>query len=266
MNLIINSPKTAVAFSIFDYRIHFYGIILMFAITFGLFFTYFIIKKSTNKATAEDFIDFSPILIIASILGARLFYVLGSLGFYLKNPLEIIMINHGGISIWGAIIFGILTLYIYLKKKKYNILEFFDYIALAMPISQAIGRWGNYFNQEAYGKPTTGFLRLYIDSKFRYSEYKDISYYHPTFLYESILNCILFVVLMIVFLKYKNIKKGAVFCLYLIFYGIIRIFVESFRIDSVLYIDNFPIAQIISLVVVILAVIGLVNINKKDCR
>ena len=263
MQLIINSPKTPIAFNVFNYQIHWYGIVLVMAIIAGLLFTYFLIKKNKDKTIAEDFLDFSPFLILASLVGARIFYVIGSFDFYKNNPKEIFLINHGGISIWGAIIFGIIVFYLYLKKKKYDILEYFDFIALAMPLSQAIGRWGNFFNQEAYGSPTNGFLKLYIDKNFRYSEFLDVSFYHPTFLYESILNIVLFSILVFVFFKFKNLKKGTIFYLYLIFYGIIRVFVEHYRIDSVLYIDNFPIAQVISFFVIVFATIGLFNINKK---
>ncbi len=264
MQLLINSPKTPIIFSIFNYQVHWYGIILVIAISVGLSFTYYLIKKNINKTEAEDFLDFSPLLIISSLVGARLFYIIGSFEFYKNNPKEIFLINHGGISIWGAIIFGIFAFYLYLKKKKYNISEYFDFIALAMPISQAIGRWGNFFNQEAYGKPTNSFIKLYIGNNHRYSEYYDIDFYHPTFLYESVLNIVLFVALLFIFSKFKNLKKGTIFYLYLIFYGIIRIFVEHFRIDSVLYVDNFPIAQVISFFVIIFAGFGLLNINKNN--
>ena len=262
MNLIINPPRSNIAFCILDHPVYWYGIILTTAITVGILLSFLLIKKEYGIKKANEFVDYSPVLIVSSLIGARLFYVLGSIEYYKNNIAEIIFINHGGISIYGAIIFGIITLYIHLKKYKYNILRYFDLVSITLPLCQAIGRWGNFFNQEAYGKPTDSFLQLYIDYKYRYQEYKDFSYYTPAFLYESVLNTLLFILLITIHLKFKKIKPGTIFYLYLIMYGTIRIFIEQFRLDSISYINQIPIAQVISLIFIILSICGLIYIYK----
>ena len=235
----------------------------MFSILVGLHGCYFIIKKDLSKEIANDFMDFSWVLIIISLIGARLFYVIGLFDYYKKCPQEIIMINHGGISIYGAVVFGIMCLFFYSKIKKISFLKFADCIALIFPLSQAIGRWGNYFNQEAFGAPSNSFIRLFVDYRYRPIEYVNIDFYHPAFLYEFVLDLALFFILVFIFLKIKNLKYGTIFCLYMIGYGIIRIIVEYFRIDSVLYIFNLPVAQVISFVVIVIAIIKLYQIYKK---
>ncbi len=259
MNFVIFPPKSPVAFNFFDIPIYWYGIIMTASIFIGLIISYILILKKYSKNEAENFLDFIPFVIIFAIIGARIFYVFGNLDFYLNRPYEIIMINHGGLSIWGGLFFGILSFIFFSKKYKLNSLKLFDVLALTMPFCQAIGRWGNYFNQEAYGKPVNSFIKLFVDLKHRNAELLSTQFYHPAFLYESLLNLVLFFLLLIIFLKNKNLKNGTIFYLYLIFYSIIRMFVESFRIDSVLYVNNFPIASVISFVVLIIAIILLIK-------
>lgn len=229
------------------------------AIFTAIILSYFLIKKKCSKADSELFLDFIPSVIIFSIIGARLFYVLGNITYYSKNLVEIFLINHGGLSFWGGLFFGIISFIFFCKKNKLEFLKFFDVISVTLPLAQSIGRWGNYFNQEAYGAPTNGFLKLYIDLRHRNIDYLDVQYFHPAFLYESILNLILFIFLLILFLKGKNLKTGTIFYLYLICYSLIRILVESVRIDSVLNVLNIPVAMIISVFVLI---IGLYKIKK----
>lgn len=251
MNFIINSPTSSIAFSIFNYPIRWYGVIFSFAVFFGVVCLNFLLKGDKNK---EKILDFLPVLIIFSITGARIFYVLGDYKFYFKNPLEILMINHGGLSIFGAVFFGIFLLYWYSKKNNFSFLKIADLISVSMPLSQAIGRWGNYFNQEAFGVPYNGFAKLFVDYNRRPFEFKQYEYFHPAFLYESILDFLLFIVLFLIYKKCKNIKSGTVFSLYLILYSIIRLFVENIRTDSVLDVANTHIAKIIAFIILIFAI------------
>ena len=255
MSLIIPSPHSSIAFSIFDFQIKYYGIFLTAAIFTGLFFSYFLIEKRFSKQFSSDFIDYSPFLILFSIIGARLFYVLGDIDFYLDYPNEIICINHGGISIYGAICFAIISLFFYCKKTGKSFFKLCDCLAVVMPLCQAIGRWGNYFNQEAFGLPSDGFIKLFVDFKYRPMEYKNVIYFHPTFLYEGVLNLILFIFLLLIFFKAKNIKDGTIFSFYLIFYGLIRLLVESIRLDSVLNFNDIHVATIISFLIVLVGVV-----------
>ena len=255
----INNP---VAFFVFDFPIRWYGFILCFSIFTGIFLGNYYALKKYNKIDADIFTDSIFPVVIFSIIGARIFYVLGDFSFYFKNPIEIIMINHGGLSIFGAILFGILTLFFYLYLMKVEILKYFDIYALVMPLCQSIGRLGNYFNQEAFGLPSHGFFKLFVDDMYRPERFANVKFFHPTFLYESILNLILFLLLICIFFKFKNYKKGLVFSLYLIFYSIIRLFVENLRIDSVLNICNIPVADILSVITLLGGFIILFYIKK----
>jgi len=263
MNMILYPPDSPIAFTIFNFPVRWYGIILSLAIFTGILLSSKLVKKYVSEKDYNIFLDIMPVIVISAIFGARLFYVTGNFDYYIKNPSEILLINHGGISIYGAILFGIGALFIYHKIKNFLILKYLDILALTMPLCQSIGRWGNFFNQEAYGAPYSGFLKMYISENCRYSQLKDIEYYHPAFLYESILDFLLFLILLTVFLKFKNIKTGTITCLYLFLYALIRIFVENIRLDSVLNISNIPIATIISIILMSLALTALFFIYKK---
>lgn len=255
MNVILYPPKTPIAFNLFNLEIRWYGIIIAFAIFLGIFLNYIFIKKQYGKDDANIFLDFCPSLILISIFGARLFYVIAEFDFYIHNPIEIIMINHGGLSIFGGIISAIVYFYSFCKKNKVSFYKYADSICLFLPVSQSIGRMGNYFNQEAFGRPCNGIIKLFVDSAFRPEKYINENYFHPTFLYEGILDIINFILLITIFFLFKNkIKKGTIFYLYLIFYSIIRIFVESIRIDSVCSIFNLPIAIVISTCILLFSI------------
>lgn len=255
MHFIINSPQNQILFNIFGLDLRYYGLILCSAIFIGIVVGYRLFKKNISKDEADFFLDYIPFVVFFSILGARLFYVIGNIEFYLAHKKEIFLINHGGLSIWGAILFGLVGLIFYLKLNKKNIYAHLDIIAAVMPLCQAIGRFGNYFNQEAFGKPSESFFKLYVDTQFRPAEYINYEYFHPTFLYESILDIISFLILILLFTKRRNLKSGAIFYLYIIFYSIIRLIVESIRIDSVSYVFNIPIASFISLIALLTSLI-----------
>jgi len=261
--MILNSPSGQIAFYIHNYPIKFYGLILSFSILAGIILGCFIFKKYNKEKEFDTFFDSYFYTIIFSIVGARVFYILGNLDFYINYPSEIIKINHGGISIWGAIIFGIISLYFYCKIKKTDFLKYLDYYSIAMPLSQAIGRWGNYYNQEAYGKPANGLIKLYIEPQNRLSGFENYSYFEPAFLYESILNFILFIILFIIFRRIKN-TKGLTFLYYIFSYSIIRIIVENIRIDSTLNIAKIPAATILSVLALIISVIFIIKKTRQN--
>ena len=269
MSLIISQPINSIAFHIFNYPVKYYGLLLTLAIFVGLVVSYFLLKKRFNIILAQDFVDISPFMILISLIGARFFYVLGDWEFYSLYPREIFFINHGGLSIYGAIFSGIIFFIFYCKRRNISFFSFCDCLAVVMPICQSIGRWGNYFNQEAFGTPTEGFIKLYVDEIYRPLEYKNFQYFHPAFLYEGILNLLLFLFLLFLFIKFKNIKKGLIFSLYLIFYASIRLLIENIRLDSVMNIYSIHVASIISIVILLYGLINLIYIyffNKKTER
>ncbi len=253
------------SFLFFGLNIKFYSVAIFLGLISAFFVCIFIIKKYfKDKISLDFFYDLFPIVVISGILGARLYFVLLSLPYFLKNPAEIFAIWQGGISIQGGIFFGALAGFIFSKIKKVNFLMLGDALIPALPLAQTIGRWGNFFNQEAFGAPTNLPWGLYIEPKFRPVEFIDNQYFHPTFLYESILNFIIFIVLFSLLKKYREKAKGRIFFLYFILYSTARFFVEWFRLDSVLNIFGIPIAQIVSVIMFLVGIVGIFWINKND--
>ncbi|MBQ8168442.1 prolipoprotein diacylglyceryl transferase, partial [bacterium] len=240
--MILHAPSD-IAFSIFGFSIYWYGLILASAVLSGVLCAEYLGKKTFIQE--GFFVDNSPVLILIGLLGARLYYCVLNFSYYFNNPLEILNIRQGGLSIHGMIIAGVLAAITLVGKDKIKLLPVLDVLACAVPLAQAIGRWGNFFNSEAFGFPTNSSWGLFIPEGNRPSEYIDYELFHPTFLYESLLNIILFCVLLQIFSKSK--KTGATFFSYLILYSIVRIFVEYIRIDSALNISGIPIAQLVSL-------------------
>lgn len=217
---------------------------------------YFGLKK-------ETIVDLAPYLIIFGILGARIYYCALNYDFYLRFPTEIIAIRHGGISIHGAIIGGAFGLWLFARRHKLNIKKLFDAVAVGFPLAQAIGRWGNFFNSEAFGAPTNLPWKLYIAPQYRPIPYQNDLFFHPTFLYESILDVVIFVILFLMAKNNKIKKDGNLVLLYLVLYSIVRIIVESFRIDSVKYVLGQPVAIFVSVGIIILSII-LFFINNRQ--
>ena len=248
--------------TIFGIHIYFYGVILALAIVIGAFVSDYFGSKFFGLKK-ETIIDLSPYLIFFGIIGARLYYCLLNSEFYLRFPTEILAIRHGGISIHGAILGGLIGLIIFAKRRNLSILKLADVSAIGLVLAQAIGRWGNFFNSEAFGLPTNLPWKLYIAPQYRPIPYTNVEYFHPTFLYESLLDLILFFILAF-FAKNNWLKKeGNIALSYLILYSIIRIFVEHFRIDSVCYIHGYPIAIVVSIGIIFLSTLILIYRNLK---
>ncbi len=238
--------------TIFGVNIYFYGVVLALAIVVGTFWADYISTKYFGLEK-ETIIDMAPYIIIAGIIGARLYYCCLNYDFYLRFPTEILAIRHGGISIHGALIGGFAGLVLFAKKKNISICKLCDISAAGLPLAQSIGRWGNFFNSEAFGTPTNLPWKLYIAPQYRPIPYTDNEYFHPAFLYESILDLIIFAVVFYLIKKYKHIQEGDIALIYLILYSIVRIAVESIRIDSIRYLFGLPVAIIMSIGIIIIA-------------
>lgn len=247
--------------TIFGFNIYFYGVILALAIVVGVFVADHIGTKFYNLKK-ETIIDLSPYLVLFGILGARLYYCLLNYDFYLRFPTEIFAIRHGGISIHGAILGGLIGLIIFAKRHKLSILKLADISSLGLVLAQSFGRWGNFFNSEAFGLPTQLPWKLYIAPQYRPIPYTNFEYFHPTFLYESILDLVIFLILFYLVKKNKTGKDGNVALMYLLLYSFARIFVEHYRIDSVCYIHGIPIAMVVSACIIVLSTVGLFLNNK----
>ena len=251
-----------VAFKILDFPVYYYGIIMAFAIFLGFYVTYILYKKYHDKESSL-ILDISPWLIIAGIFGARIYYCIVNFSYYISSPLEIFNIRQGGLSIHGMIIVGFLALVFCAKKYRVTFLKLTDVFLCGTALAQSIGRWGNFFNSEAFGYPCNLPWKLYIPFLHRPAEYVNFEYFHPTFLYESILDFFIFIILLCLFKRFTN-NPGIITALYLVLYSIARIFVESFRIDSVLNIAGIPIAQITSFIILIAGICLLIYKSKTD--
>ena len=226
---------------------------------------FLIFKEAKRKKINEDLL--TNILfygIIIGILGARSYYVLFNLDYYLKNPIEIFMIWHGGLAIHGGLIAGLIFLIIYSKKHNLNIFKLLDIIVVGVIIAQSIGRWGNFFNQEAYGPvtPLSNLKSMHLPNFIIKGMYIDGSYHEPTFFYESVISLLGFIVLILI-RKLKNLKVGTLTGIYLIWYGIERFIIESLRTDS-LMLGNIKVAQLVSLIFIIFGIIVTIFSFKKN--
>ncbi len=224
-----------------------YGLIMAMSVMLG----YLVARKNSWRfgIAISEIDNFSFWLVITSFLGARIYFVLFAWKYFAEYPAEIVKVWHGGISIFGALITGVVFTYFWSRKKAYSFKQLFDLIALAVPLSQALGRWGNFFNQEAYGEPTALAWKMYIQPQFRSNMHSDENFFHPTFLYESLLLIGLF------FLMKKllgRVNPGVLGLIFLAGYSLIRFFVEPLRLDSVWF-HGIRVDQLIALAVIIIS-------------
>lgn len=243
--------------TVFGVNIYFYGVILALAIVAGTFVSDYLGQKFFDLKK-ETIIDLAPYLVIFGIIGARLYYCILNYSFYLRFPTEILAIRHGGISIHGAILGGLVGLIIFAKRRKLSVAKLCDVSAIGLALAQSIGRWGNFFNSEAFGTPTNLPWKLYIAPQYRPIPYQDVNYFHPTFLYESVLDLAIFGILFLILKNNWNKKEGNLAFIYLILYSVARIFVETLRIDSVRDIFGIPVAIFVSICIIVLSSIALI--------
>lgn len=243
-------------------EVKWYSFLLLLAFSIG----FIIVMKQRDKVnlTKTEMLDMLFYLIIVSIVGARVYYVVFNLDYYISNPIDIIKIWEGGLAIHGGILFGIIYLFVYCRHKKIKILNMTDIIVPALVLGQAIGRWGNFFNQEAFGPITTyeQLKSLHIPNFVINGMYINHHYYHPTFFYESLFCLFIFIVL-ILLIKLKLNKRGICTSIYLILYGIERFFMEGLRQDSLMFF-NFKVARIVSIIMIIIGICILFFNKKKE--
>lgn len=252
-----------VALKLGPITIYWYSIMIV----FGMLVAFYIASREIKRLNLnkEFFINLIFYIILFGVIGARLYYVLFNLNYYMANPSEIIKVWHGGLAIHGGIIAGILVVIYFCKKYKVNTLKILDICSVSVIIAQAIGRWGNFFNKEAYGPITTqAKLLSYKIPKFIVDNmYINGAYYHPTFLYESIWNAIGFI-LMLFLRRRKYNKIGEMAGFYMIWYSIGRLFIEQLRQDS-LMLGPVKVAQLVSIILIIIGIIIIVK-SKKGSR
>lgn len=274
-NLHIGIEHLVNHISIFGFPIAFYGMIIGCGMLLGLFVATKEYVRSGYKA--DDIQDFALWVIVLGIIGARIYYVIFEWGYYSEHLLEIPNIRQGGLAIYGGVLMALFTCIVYTRKKKLDFFPMADAGVLGLILGQAIGRWGNFFNAEAFGGYTDSLLAMRIKESIvnptminenvrsHILLLDDISYIqvHPTFLYESVWNlCVFFFLLW--FSKRKKFK-GQVFLLYLGLYGFGRFFIEGLRADSLmLFGTGIAVSQALSLVLVFASVILQIFFLKKN--
>ncbi len=250
------------SFSIGNIVIHFYSLCIL----LGVISAYFVITREAKRKNINEDLILNIIFygLIIGILGARIYYVIFNIDYYKNDILEIFKIWNGGLAIHGGIIFGFMFVYLYTKKKNLKFIKLTDIIVPGVILAQSIGRWGNFFNQEAYGMAVSKELleKLLIPKFIINGMHINNNYYLPTFFIESILCLIGFIIILLI--RKKNIKEGTVTAFYLIWYGFIRSIIEIFRTDS-LMLFNLKVAIIVSILCIIIGIIILIiNRNKKE--
>jgi phosphatidylglycerol---prolipoprotein diacylglyceryl transferase len=224
-----------------SFHIYFYGVLIMLGVVAAAFLAQALAKR---RGINPDYIwDVLFWVVLAGIIGSRLWHVFTpppsmvaqgiTTKYYLTHPLDLINIRMGGLGIPGAIIGGALALWIYCRRKKISFLTMADTVIPGVALAQAIGRWGNYFNQEVYGKPTNLPWKLYIDPSRRVEGYQNYDYFHPLFLYESLWNLLNMAILLWMGRRFEKwLKPGDLFYVYMIMYSVGRFGLEFLRLDS----------------------------------
>ena len=249
---VISSPGS-VAFTVSSFPVYYYGICIALGALVGFYVSYYVIKKDYKELQSDILFDVASVAIFSGILFARLYYCLLNAEYYSNHFIEIFNIRQGGLAIQGGIIGGFIVTSLYCKFKKYPVLKLADITSYGLIIAQVIGRWGNFFNSEAYGLPSKHFICVFIPEQFRIQGYQFYKYFHPTFLYESVLNFLVFLILFFIIRKLKNRMDGIVFAYYLFLYSIVRFFVEALRLDSIVNVGALHAPQIMSIFIMILS-------------
>ena len=260
LGLTLNPGKS---FTVFGIEIAYYGVIIALGMLAGALVAYREAKKTGQKV--DDYIDFTLYTLIAAIIGARIYYVIFEWDYYSAHPLEIFNLRAGGLAIYGGVLASVITLFIFTKVKKLKFWLMADTAVQGLIIGQIIGRWGNFFNREAFGGYTDSLFAMQLpvaEAKGITQELIEhlvtvdgVSYVqvHPTFLYEGTWNLLLFIGICL----YKRHKKfdGEIFAIYLMGYGVGRFIIEGLRTDQLVIkaLGGIAASQVLSIMLIILA-------------
>ena len=238
------------------FTLRWYGLLIAIAVLLGLNLS----SQLAQKRNLENGLinDLFPILVLSSVVGARAYYITFEWRAYKENIFEALAIWKGGIAIHGALIAGSITVIIFCRLKRQSTWDLFDVLFPSVALGQAIGRWGNFFNNEAFGVPTNLPWKLFIPYIYRPEEFLANDYFHPTFLYESAWDISLFILLIVLFYrgwkKSIHLPRGAITCIYLLLYSLGRLWIEGLRTDPLCFGGIPPfcegglrVAQIVSL-------------------
>ena len=283
MNKNINFPHLGIylenvgkSISIFGFEIAFYGITIAAAMLAGLW-----IAMRTAKKTGQNpdlYFDMGMLAIFCALIGARAYYVVFAWENYKNNLLEIFNLRHGGLAIYGGVIGGAVAVYMFARMKKQKFLQLADTASVGLVLGHIIGRWGNFFNREAFGGYTDNLfaMQLPLDAVYSWDVTPEmmenlrtaggVQYIqvHPTFLYESLWN-LMVLVLLAVYTKRKKFD-GEVFCLYLLGYGLGRAWIEGLRTDQ-LWIPGteIPVSQVLAVVLVVVSA-AIITVKRRKAK
>ena len=280
MNTSINFPNLGIhlsnvgkSISIGGFEIAYYGMIIACGMILGLCIAMWVAKKTNQNP--DQYFDVALYAIPIALIGARAYYVIFSWDQYKDNLIHILYFREGGLAIFGGVIAAVITFYVYVKIKKQNFWLMADTACVGLVLGQIIGRWGNFFNREAFGGYTNGLFAMQLPlNAVRSSDVTQemmehlqtidgVQYIqvHPTFLYENLWNI---GVLLLLFTKHKKFD-GEIFLLYLAGYGIGRFWIEGLRTDQLLLPGiKLPVSQVLSAVVAIVS-IAVILIQRKRC-
>jgi phosphatidylglycerol:prolipoprotein diacylglycerol transferase len=235
--------------------VRWYGILMASAMALGLWLAY---REATRQGeNAEELLKAAEFSIIAGLVGARLYYVLFNLDYYQTQPWwRMFAVWEGGLAIHGGLVAGLGTGGAYVLLRGLPLWRYLDIIAPSLVLGQAIGRWGNFFNEEAFGRPTSLPWKLYISEPHRPPTMLDVEYFHPTFLYESLWDLGVFLLLVLVLRRRLAAAPGTTFLAYLGLYSVGRFWIEGLRLDS-LMLGPYRVAQIVSALAVAVAAVGI---------
>ncbi len=277
-NLGIQFDHVIRTVSVFSFSIAIYGITMALGILGGLLVASWTAKKTGQNP--DDYTNIALLGIVLGLLGARIYYVVFSWDYYRLHPGEILDFRGGGLALFGSLIGAVAAVLIYCRWKKLSIPLVLDTACLGMVTGQIIGRWGNFFNREAFGEYTDNLLAMRLPlADVRADAVTELMHehevvidgvtyiqVHPTFLYESLWNLAVLAVLMALTLKRKKRFDGEIFLLYLLLYGIGRIWIESLRTDQLLIPGTqIPVSQVLAAVLAVVSAVLILVLRRKHC-
>lgn len=273
-NMGIHLKNVGKALSVFGFDIAYYGMIIGIGILAGIFVA--MLRAKRTKQNPEDYIDLAIYAVIFGIIGARIYYVTFSWSMYKNDLLSILNIRQGGLAIYGGVIGAVITVFVFARIKELRAGKLLDTACLGLVLGQAIGRWGNFFNREAFGEYTNGLfaMRLPLDavrSSDVTQQMRDhlemidgVGYIqvHPTFLYESIW-CLLVLALLLLYSR-NQMFRGEIFLVYLAGYGFGRFWIEGLRTDQLLLPGiGWPVSRVLAALLTVGSLIAIVNMRKN---
>jgi phosphatidylglycerol:prolipoprotein diacylglycerol transferase len=241
--------------------IRWYGVLMATAMAVGLWLAYRDARR--RGVDPDELLKTSELALLGGLVGARLYYVAFSWEYYSRAPLKIIAVWEGGLAIHGGILGGLLLGGGYAWWRSLPLTRYLDIVAPSLALGQGMGRWGNFFNEEAFGTPTSLPWKLYISPPHRPLQYAQEEFFHPTFLYESLWDLLVFALLVWVFRDRVQRAPACLFWIYVGFYSVGRLVVEGLRTDS-LMLGSIRVAQLASGIGIVLAIVMVPVLLKRS--